>query len=81
MRMPLEMRIMGGSDVVMAPQRGNDLGTCSIEVLTLEYNADIWAPFAQDVLNKWMELREFEGRKLNIRPHWAKEWYVIFLLG
>lgn len=28
MRMPLEMRIMGGSDIIMAPQRGNELGTC-----------------------------------------------------
>ena len=27
---------MGGSDVIMAPQRGNALGTCSIEVLTLD---------------------------------------------
>ena len=72
--MPLEMRIMGGSNVVMAPQRGNDLGTCAIEVLTLESCAKIWPPFAQDVLNKWMDLRTFDNHKLNIRPHWAKEW-------
>lgn len=41
-RMPLEMRIMGGSDVIMAPQMGNTLGTCSIEVLTLENARSIW---------------------------------------
>ncbi|KAF4952796.1 hypothetical protein FSARC_12567 [Fusarium sarcochroum] len=41
MRMPLEMRIMGGSDVIMAPQRGNSLGTCSIEAKEwYNYNVD-----------------------------------------
>ena len=66
------MRISEGSDVVMAPQRGNTLGTCAIEVFMLEYNADFWTPFAQDVLNKWMGLQNFDQHKLNIRPHWAK---------
>lgn len=74
MRMPLEMRIMGDSNVVMAPQRANTLGTCAIEVLTLHSCADIWPPFAQEVLDKWMKLRNFDGHELNIRPHWAKEW-------
>ncbi|KAK2609247.1 hypothetical protein QQS21_002181 [Conoideocrella luteorostrata] len=75
MRMPLEMRIMGGSEVVMAPQRGNALGTCSIEVLTLKSQAKLWTPFAQSVLDKWMALEDPSGKKLKIRPHWAKEWY------
>ncbi|KAF5658163.1 oxidoreductase [Fusarium circinatum] len=76
MRMPLEMRIMGGSDVIMAPQRGNSLGTCSIEVLTLHSAADIWEPFAQSVLDKWMALKDpSTGERLKTRPHWAKEWY------
>ena len=74
MRMPLEMRIMGDSDILMAPQRGNKLGTCAIEIITLQSCAKIWPAFAQDILNQWMELRNFEGHKLNIRPHWAKEW-------
>ena len=75
MRMPLEMRIMGGSDVVMAPQRGNALGTCSIEVLTLQSKKDIWPPFAQSVLDKWMALKDpATGKPLRTRPHWAKEW-------
>ncbi|RGP81448.1 xylitol oxidase [Fusarium longipes] len=76
MRMPLEMRIMGGSDMIMAPQRGNSLGTCSIEVLTLYSASSIWQPFAQSVLDKWMALRDpATGQPLKIRPHWAKEWY------
>lgn len=76
MRMPLEMRIMGGSDVIMAPQRGNKLGTCSIEVLTPLYMADEWEQFAQKILDRWMALKNHDNswKDLNIRPHWAKEW-------
>ncbi|KAM0317621.1 hypothetical protein ACHAPQ_010947 [Fusarium lateritium] len=76
MRMPLEMRIMGGSNVIMAPQRGNALGTCSIEVLTLHSASNIWKPFAQSVLDKWLALKDpSTGQRLKTRPHWAKEWY------
>ena len=74
MRMPLEMRIMGGSNVIMAPQKGNDLGTCSIEVLTLQNCKDIWPKFAQEVLDKWMAYDASNGGTVKIRPHWAKEW-------
>ncbi|KAL9119028.1 MAG: hypothetical protein Q9187_004416, partial [Circinaria calcarea] len=35
MRLTLELRIMGGSDILLAPQRGNTLGTASIEILTV----------------------------------------------
>ncbi|KAB8224392.1 hypothetical protein BDV33DRAFT_199787 [Aspergillus novoparasiticus] len=79
MRLPLELRIMGDSNVLMAPQRGNRLGTASIEVLTLESVTEYWDAFAQEVLDKWMALREWNGQKLNIRPHWAKEWWVTVL--
>lgn len=77
MRMPLEMRIMGGSDVLMAPQRGNaPLGTCSIEVLTLASQADAWPAFAQQAIDKWMPIRDPNTRELlRTRPHWAKEWH------
>ena len=70
MRLTLEMRIMGSSDVLMAPQRGNDLGTLSIEILTLPDAVadDEWAGFAQEVTDLWMS---YGG---NVRPHWAKEW-------
>lgn len=78
MRMPLELRIMGDSDVIMAPQRNNSLGTASIEVLTLEDISEDWHAFAQEVCDDWMSLRSTfkgpDGGKLNIRPHWAKEW-------
>jgi hypothetical protein len=78
MRMPLEMRMMGGSEVVMAPQRGNALGTCSIEVLTLHSASKIWTPFAQSVANKWMALKDpSTGKRLKTRPHWAKEWHSL----
>ena len=50
MRMPLEMRIMGGSDIIMSPQRHNELGTCAIEVLTLYSARDVWQPFGKKVM-------------------------------
>ncbi|KAL5443391.1 hypothetical protein PMIN06_008706 [Paraphaeosphaeria minitans] len=70
MRVALEMRLMAGSDVLMAPQKGNDLGTLSIEVLTLPDAVadDEWLDFAQRVIDTWMS---YGG---NTRPHWAKEW-------
>ena len=74
-RMPLEMRIMGGSDVVMAPQRHNVLGTCSIEVLTLQTLSDQWFGMAQEILDQWMSYKDPNtGKRLNSRPHWAKDW-------
>ena len=63
--------LLGDSNVTMAPFRGNRLGTASIEVLTLQSVADIWQPYAQEVLDKWMALRnrpEWKDQKLNIRP-------------
>lgn len=73
--MPLEMRVMGASEVTMAPQRGNKLGTCAIEVLTLRALSGIWEPYAQQVLDKWTSYKDNEGNRLAVRPHWAKEWY------
>lgn len=72
MRLTLEMRIMGGSDVLMAPQRGNEFGTVSIEVLSIPdavKDAE-WHDFLQRVADIWMSY----GDDLNVRPHWAKEW-------
>ncbi|ORY15953.1 hypothetical protein BCR34DRAFT_557894 [Clohesyomyces aquaticus] len=70
MRLALEMRLMGGSNVLMAPQKGNDLGTLSVEILTLPDAVadDEWNAFAQKVIDLWMS---YGG---NVRPHWAKEW-------
>jgi hypothetical protein len=80
-RMPLEMRIMSGSDVTLAPQRGHRLGTCAIEILTLHSVADIWPAYAQKVLDKWSSYRDHQGKLIPIRPHWAKEWAGYKLRG
>jgi hypothetical protein len=82
MRLTLEMRIMGGSGVTLAPQYGNDLGTCSIEVLTtLNTDPKAWAAFMQAVADRWFALRDAKGGKLNIRPHWAKQWHELSVGG
>ena len=73
-RMPVEMRIMGGSDMLMAAQRGNNLGTCCIGVLTLESAAKLFPKYAQEVLDKWMSYTDAEGKRVRTIPHWAKEW-------
>ena len=75
MRLTLEMRVMGGSSILMAPQYGNTLGTCSIEVLThCNTPAAEWQAFKQKILDAWTSYRDTEGNLLNARPHWAKEW-------
>ena len=80
-RMPLEMRIMSSSQVTLAPQRGHELGTCSIEILTLHAVADIWHPYAQKVLDKWSGYKDAQGQLIPVRPHWAKEWYGYSMHG
>lgn len=77
MRLTLEMRVMGPSDIIMAPQAGNKFGTASIEVLTnLAAGTDgSWRPFVQTIVDAWSSYT-VNGKKLNVRPHWAKEWYV-----
>ncbi|KAI1626658.1 hypothetical protein EDD37DRAFT_620248 [Exophiala viscosa] len=80
-RMPLEMRIMSSSQVTLAPQRGHELGTCSIEILTLHEMADIWQPYAQTVLDKWSSYKTPQGQLIPVRPHWAKEWYGYNMRG
>jgi hypothetical protein len=79
--MPLEMRITAGSEIVMASQRGNDLGTCSIEVLTLEAAKDRWTPYAEEIVGLWTSYKDAEGRRLRTRPHWAKQWASLKLDG
>ncbi|KAK8034257.1 hypothetical protein PG993_009252 [Apiospora rasikravindrae] len=77
MRLTLEMRIMGGSDVLLAPQHGNGpWGTASIEVLTVPDadHDDEWAGYVQRMADIWMSYTDRHGAKLNVRPHWAKEW-------
>ncbi|KAL7266367.1 hypothetical protein RUND412_011088 [Rhizina undulata] len=75
MRITLELRIMSSSDIIMAPQTNNTFGTASIEVLTSMAAADegVWDQYVQKIIDKWMSY-ERNGAKLNVRPHWAKEW-------
>ncbi|KAK7698744.1 hypothetical protein SLS64_012224 [Diaporthe eres] len=81
-RMPLEMRITGPSQVIMAPFRGHNLGSASIEILTLENMRDKgWHDYAQEVLDHWMDLKDARGEYLATRPHWAKEWYSFKVRG
>lgn len=72
MRLTLEMRIMADSNIIMAAQRGNTLGTVLIDVGTVPNTAidEDWGLFCQKVCDK---LRTFapDGRA---RPHWGKRW-------
>jgi hypothetical protein len=82
MRITLEMRIMGGSDVTMAPQHGNRLGTCAIEVLsTLQTPHDQWIGFLQEITDLWTSYTGPDGEPLNVRPHWAKDWQRVRFRG
>jgi len=76
MRIALEMRIMGNSEMIMAPQNGNKFGTASIEVASsMSAMADgSWGPYVQKVADRWVALKDANGAKLKVRPHWAKEW-------
>ncbi|KAI3394705.1 hypothetical protein diail_2290 [Diaporthe ilicicola] len=81
-RMPLEMRITGPSQVIMAPFRGHNLGSASIEILTLEdMRGKMWQDYAQEVLDHWMDLKDSRGDYLTTRPHWAKGWYDFNVRG
>lgn len=75
MRLALEMRVMGGSNIIMAPQYGNSNGTCSIEVLSsTQTPIDQWESFMQEVSNIWHSYKHPDGRPLTVRSHWAKQW-------
>ena len=72
--MALELRIMGGSDVTMAPQYGNKHGTLCIEpVSTRMVRKDVWEDFKDELAKVWMSYTDFDGTPLNTRLHWAKE--------
>jgi hypothetical protein len=82
MRLTLEMRLTGGSEVLLAPQRGNNLGSISIEVLTTTITPPKqWGSFLQQIADKWTGYRDHEGNLLNARPHWAKQWQGLTVHG
>ena len=81
MRLTLEMRVMGGSDVILAPQHGYP-ATCSIEVLTTtNTNETDWYQFMQDITDAWRNVRGSSGAQLGMRPHWAKQWNGLIVDG
>jgi hypothetical protein len=72
MRTTMEMRITSGSQILMAPQLGDD-PICSIEVLTpSSVDRSLWQRYVQAILNKWGVYTDAQGKPLNVRPHWAK---------
>lgn len=75
-RIALEMRLTGGSGVILAPQRGNEAqGTASIEALTtLSTPRNVWDDFRQNLADKWTDYKDPQKKPINARPHWAKEW-------
>ena len=82
-RVALEMRLTGGSNIILAPQRGNE-GTASIEVLTtLITPKDEWQTFMQEVADHWTsyDLKDDTGKVLYPRPHWAKQWAGLTVRG
>ncbi|KAF5344803.1 hypothetical protein D9758_014414 [Tetrapyrgos nigripes] len=82
MRVTLEMRLTGSSNVLLAPQQYNNLGTISIEVLTTRNSKDgEWSAFKQQVVDMWASYTDADGKPLNIRPHWAKEWQGLKVRG
>lgn len=61
-RMPLEMRITVPSQVIMAPFRGHNPRSASIEILTLEnLRGKLWQDYTQEVLVQWMDLKDSRG--------------------
>jgi hypothetical protein len=76
-RLSLELRIMGGSQMLMAPQSGFD-GTCSLLIKTPEnVNPEEWNHFIQQVCDMWLRY-DYKGVRLRSRPHWAKQWPEAF---
>ena len=77
----LEMRIMGGSDIIMAAQRGNPC-TCSIEVLsTMVVPHEEWIILVEKIIGCWINYKDSENKPLAIRTHWAKEWHGLQFNG
>lgn len=84
MQLALEMRLTGGSNVILAPQRGNTLGTISIELVTIITNDEAkkrWSSFTQQTAHVWTSYTDSKGALLNSRPHWAKEWQGLTIRG
>ncbi|RPB07378.1 FAD-binding domain-containing protein [Morchella conica CCBAS932] len=75
LRIVLELRIMRSSEIIMAPQGGNKWTAC-IEVISnfASGHDGSWKPFIQKLADAWTSYKTPDGKPLNVRPHWAKEW-------
>ena len=82
LRLALELRVTGDSDIIMAPQHGNKLGTLAIEILSFStVGSEVWLSFMQEITDKWSKYTDAKGIPLKIRPHWAKEWENLTVRG
>merc|ERR1711915_1134827 len=69
----LEMRMMAGSDMLMAAQYGNKW-SLAIEVASSPLVPEnIWEDFKNALATKWKNYKDKDGNSLRVRPHWAKE--------
>ena len=76
------MRLTGNSQILLAPQLKNELGTISIEVLTTPATPEeVWRTFMQELTDRWASYRDVKKGYLNVRPHWAKEWQGLVVRG
>ena len=75
--LPLEMRVMGNSDVALGPQKDFDL-TCTMEILTLHRQDSkppyYWFEYCQKITDAWSATKDKSGNPVKMRPHWAKAW-------
>ena len=70
----LEMRIMGDSDILLAPSKGNKHGTVTIEILSTKLIDDqIWEQFMQKLASKILSYKDHNNDLLKSRFHWAKQ--------
>jgi hypothetical protein len=78
----LEMRLTGGSDALLAAQRG-DTSTLSIEVFTIPSTPpDDWRTSRQQIVNHWTSCTSpSTGEYINARPHSAKQWWDLEVRG
>lgn len=77
----VEMRVLSGSDMLLAPENGNDK-TCSIECITLNsVPDDVFSEFKQDLVDMFSKYKGKDGNYLRVRPHFAKEWNGLTVHG
>ena len=82
-RIALEMRLTGGSGVLLAPQAGN-AASASIEFLSTLNAAreGVWQSCMQQAADRWAApSQDADGAVLHPRPHWAKQWAGLTVRG